>query len=104
MTQPKLKIKKGDTVIVRSGGHKGTVGEVLKIYPAESRILVKGVNIVKRHVKPSMTTTGGIVESERPIHISNVSYYMDGQATRVGFRFKKNGAKERFAKKTGKEI
>lgn len=104
MTQPKFKIKKGDTVIVQSGSHKGKTGEVLKVIPDESRIVVRGVNVVKKHMKPTPYAAGGIVEAERPIHISNVAHYVDGAATRIGYRFTKEGVKERYAKKTGQVI
>ena len=67
----KLKIRKGDNVVVTTGKDSGKTGEVLVVFPDTSRVLVRGVNIVKRHTKPSQTTTGGIMEREASIHISN---------------------------------
>jgi large subunit ribosomal protein L24 len=104
MTQVKCKIHKGDTIIVTTGKDKGKTGEVLRVLLTESRVLVKGVNIVKRHVKPSATTTGGIVEQEKTVHVSNVAFYSEGKATRLGFKTNKSGKKERFAKKTGQVV
>ena len=70
----KLKIRKGDNVVVTTGKDSGKTGEVLVVFPDTLRVLVRGVNIVKRHTKPSQTTTGGIMEREASIHISNVSF------------------------------
>lgn len=103
MMRPKLKIKKGDIVVVIAGRDKGKTGEVLKVFPSETRAIVKGVNIVKRHVKPSPTTAGGIVEKETTIHISNVAYYHEGGATRLGYKIT-GSTKERVAKKTGQTV
>ncbi|MFX7785149.1 50S ribosomal protein L24, partial [Acinetobacter baumannii] len=66
-------------MIVRTGSDKGKTGEVLRLLPSESRVLVKGIHVVKRHIKPSQTSAGGIVEEERPIHISNVAYCYEGE-------------------------
>lgn len=102
----KLKIKKGDTVIVRTGKDRGKTGEVLKVIPAESRLLVNGVNMVKRHTKPSQTQAGGMVEKAAPIHISNVAL-LDPQSnkpTRVGIKLLADGSKVRVAKRSGQEI
>jgi large subunit ribosomal protein L24 len=107
MTQPKLKIKKGDKVVVLTGKSKGTTGEVLKVMPAESRVLVQGVNLVKKHQAPSqMNPQGGIVSVERPIHISNVALAdpKTGKATRVGYKMLKDGKKVRVARKSGEAI
>ena len=90
MTAVKLKIRKGDTVIVRAGRDKGKKGEVLSVVKESLKVIVKGVNIVKRHTKPTHTNAGGIVQKELPIHISNVSL-LDP----------KDGTKVRFAKKSG---
>ena len=73
MTAIKFKIRKGDTVVVRTGQNKGKTGEVLKVIKDDAKVLVKGVNIVKRHTKPTPTNTGGIIQKELPIHISNVA-------------------------------
>jgi large subunit ribosomal protein L24 len=102
----KLKIKKGDRVIVTTGRSKGRTGEVLKVMPKENRAIVQGVNMVKRHVKQKMGTEGGIVEKEASIHISNLAHVdpKSGEATRVGFRFLDDGRKVRFAKRSGEVI
>lgn len=101
------KIKKGDYVIVLSGNDKGKKGEVLSVSPAEERVVVKGVRLVKRHVKPSqMDPDGGIKTFEAPIHVSNVAHIdpKDNVATRVGFKTLKDGKKVRVAKKSGEVI
>lgn len=107
MTMPKLKVKKGDTVIVIAGKDRDKKGKVLAAYPREGRVVVEGVNIVKRHVKPSMANPeGGIVEREAPLHVSNVAHVdpKTGGATRVGFRILPDGTKVRYAKKSGETI
>ena len=102
----KFKIRKGDSVIVRTGRDKGKRGDVLKVMPAESRVIVQGVNMVKRHTKPSQAGPGGIVEKEAPIHISNVAHVdpKDDKATRIGFKVLDDGRKVRFAKRSGEVI
>ena len=102
----KLKIKKGDTVIVITGKDKGKKGSVLRVFPAKERVLVQGVNMVKRHTGPSPAGPGGIVEKEAPIHISNVAHIdpKTGQPTRVGYRFIEGGRKVRFARRSGEVI
>ncbi len=102
----KFKIRKGDSVIVRTGRDKGKRGDVLKVIPAESRVIVQGVNMVKRHTKPSQAGPGGIVEKEAPIHISNVAHVdpKDDKATRVGFKVLDNDRKVRFAKRSGEVV
>jgi large subunit ribosomal protein L24 len=99
------KIKKGDTVIVITGRDKGKEGEVLKVLPTESRIVVQGVNMVKRHQKASMQNTGGIVSKELSMHLSNVALKdpKTGKATRVGFKVT-DGKKQRIAKRSGEVI
>ena len=107
MTQPKLKIKKGDTVVVLTGKDKGTKGEVLQVMPTESRVLVKGVNMVKKHVKPTqLDPKGGIKTQELPIHISNVAIAdpKSGKPSRVGYKVGKDGTKTRVARKSGEAI
>jgi len=103
---PKLKIKKGDRVVVVTGKDKGKKGEVLKVLPAENRAIVKGVSIVRRHQRQTATQEGGIVAKEAPIHISNIALEdpKDGKPTRVGFKFLKDGRKVRFAKRSGEVI
>ena len=101
------KIKKGDYVIVLSGTDKGRKGEVLSVSPSEERVVVKGVRMVKRHVKPSQVDPdGGIKTFEAPIHVSNVAHIdpKDNVATRVGFKTLKDGKKVRVAKKSGEVI
>ena len=103
MTAVKFKIRKGDTVIVRTGRDKGKKGEVLSVVKEDAKVFVKGINVVKRHTKPSQTNTGGIIQKELPIHISNVSLLdpKDGSPTKVGFKVQKDGTKVRYAKKSG---
>ena len=101
----KLKIKKGDNVVVTTGRDKGKSGEVLAIFPSENRALVQGVNMVKRHRRATQTNPGGIEQFEAPIHISNVAHIdpESGSATRIGYTVT-GGKKERIAKKSGKAI
>ena len=100
---PKLKIKKGDQVVILSGDDKGKTGEVLKAMPKENKVIVQGVNLVKRHTKPSQTNPGGIVTKEAPINASNVAFAKDGKATKVGYKTV-DGKKVRVARKTGAVI
>ena len=100
---PKLKIKKGDQVVILSGDDKGKTGEVLKAMPKENKVVVQGVNLVKRHTKPSQTNPGGIVTKEAPINASNVAFAKDGKATKVGYKTV-DGKKVRFARKSGEVI
>jgi large subunit ribosomal protein L24 len=101
----KMKIRKGDTVVVLTGRDKGKSGEVLRVFPDENRALVQGVNVVKRHTKPRPGQTGGIVEKENPIHASNLSLAdpKDKKATKVGFKTV-DGRKVRFARRSGEII
>ena len=103
--QPKLKIKKGDEVIIVTGKDKGKKGTVLEVLPMESRVKVQGVNLVKRHRRPTQTSPGGIDNVEASMHISNVAHVDpdSGKATRVGYRFEE-GNKVRVAKASGKVI
>jgi large subunit ribosomal protein L24 len=103
---PKLKIKKGDNVVVITGRDKGKMGEVLRVFPAEARVIVQGVHLAKRHTRPRMGEPGGIVEKELTIHISNIAH-IDPQSrkpTRVGFRRLGDGRKVRFARRSGEVI
>ena len=97
------KIKKGDTVVVLSGKDKGRSGTVLEMVTKTDRVLVQGVNMVKRHTKQSQTSEGGIIAKEAPIHISNVALAdpKDGKATRVGIKTNDDGKRVRFAKRSG---
>jgi large subunit ribosomal protein L24 len=103
---PKLKIKKGDKVVVITGRDKGKTGEVKKVLPAENRVVVDGVNMVKRHTAPSAGNAGGIVEKEASIHVSNVAYVdpKTDKPTRVGYKTLEAGRKVRFAKRSGEII
>jgi large subunit ribosomal protein L24 len=103
---PKLKIKKGDNVVVISGRDKGKSGEVLRVFPADSRIIVQGVNVAKRHTRPRMGEPGGIVEKELAIHISNVAHMdpLSKRPTRVGYKFLEDGRKVRVARRSGEVI
>jgi large subunit ribosomal protein L24 len=103
--QPKLKIKKGDTVKVIAGAYKGKEGKVLEMLPKKNRVLVEGVNIISKHSKPSNENPqGGIIKKEAPIHISNVMLIDNkGNATRVGRRVE-DGKIVRYSKKSGEVI
>ena len=102
----KLKIKKGDRVKVITGGSKGKVGDVLRVLPKEQRVVVSGVNMIKRHTKPSRTESGGIIEREATIHVSNVALLdpKSDKPTKVGFRFLEDGRKVRVARASGETI
>ena len=107
-----MKIKKGDLVQVITGKDKGKQGKVIVAYPAQDRVLVEGVNRVKKHTKAGQTDrgskTGGIITTEAPVHVSNVQLVVekDGKkvVTRVGYRFDDEGNKIRVAKRTGEDI
>ena len=103
---PKLKIKKGDHVVVITGKDKGKKGEVIKVMPAENRVIVRGVAVVRRHQRQTATQEGGIISKEGPIHVSNVALEdpKDGTPTRVGYKFLKDGRKVRFAKRSAEII
>lgn len=102
---PKLKIKKGDTVVVISGASKGKEGHVLEVFPNTNRVIVEGVNMIKKHTKPNAQhQQGGIVEREASIHISNVKLKVGGTVTRVGRKVQEDGKIVRYAKKTGEVI
>ena len=103
---PKLKLKKGDHVVVITGKDKGKKGEVLKVMPAENRAIVKGIAMIRRHQKQTATQDGGIIAKEAAIHISNLALEdpKDGSPTRVGYKFLKDGRKVRFARRSGEVI
>jgi large subunit ribosomal protein L24 len=100
------KYKKGDTVIVMTGRDKGKRGEILRVLPAAQRVYVQGVNIVKRHTRATQTQTGGIVEKEAPIHMSNLAHIdpKTDEPTRIGFKFMEDKTKVRYAKRSGEII
>ncbi|MAF97371.1 MAG: 50S ribosomal protein L24 [Micavibrio sp.] len=106
MAQAKMKIKKGDQVVVLTGKDKGSKGEVLKVIPAENRVIVQGVNVVTKHQKPTQFSAGGLEKKELSIHASNVALAdpKTGNATRVGYQILKDGKKVRVAKKSGETV
>ncbi len=106
-----MKIKKGDKVQVITGAYKGTIAEVTKVLPKENKVIVEGVNVAKKHLKPTQANPdGGIIEKEMPIHVSNVMAYDSKakKASRVGFEMKEdkqgNTTKVRVYKKSGAEV
>jgi large subunit ribosomal protein L24 len=106
MTARKFRIKRGDRVVVTTGRDRGRAGEVLRVLRQADRLIVQGVNMVKRHQRPSAGHPGGIVEKEASIHISNVAHVDPdgGRPTRVGYKFLDDGRKVRFAKRSGEVI
>lgn len=103
----KIRLKKGDTVVVRSGKYKGQTGKVLATHPRDNKVTVEGINIVKKHQKPSKAhPQGGILEITKPIDVSKVGYYdaTAKKASRIGFKLAKDGGKTRVLKTTGKEV
>ena len=103
------RIKKGDKVVVTSGRDRGRTGEVIEMRPREDRVVVRGINMVKRHQRQSAQQEGGIISKESPVHLSNVAIAdpKDGKPTRVGFKFVGAGddrKKVRIAKRSGVEI
>lgn len=106
MATAKMKIKKGDQVIVLTGKDKGKKGEVLRAIPTENRVVVSGVKVMKKHSKPTQFAAGGIEDKELSIHVSNVALVdpKKGTATRIGFKTLKDGKKVRVAKKSGETL
>jgi len=106
-TISKIRIKKGDTVVVRTGSHKGKTGKIVAVHPKLNSVTVEGVNIVKRHTKPSKSNPqGGILEITKPIDVSKVGILdpISKKASRIGYEIAKDGAKIRVFKTSGKEI
>lgn len=102
----KLKIKKGDQVIVISGRDKGKKGQVLRVFPKNGRVIVQGINLVSKHVRASATDAGGIKKKEASLDVSNV-LHLDpslGIPTRIGYKVLEDGRKVRFAKRSGEVI
>ncbi|GAB4384596.1 MAG: 50S ribosomal protein L24 [Phycisphaerales bacterium] len=98
-------VRAGDTVIVTSGDHKGKTGEVVRVIPDKHQVIVKGVNLRTKHLRPTQANPkGGVVQREAPIHISNVSPVVDGKPTRVRFETGADGKKKRIAARTGQPI
>ena len=106
MTQAKLKIKKGDKVVVITGKDKGKSGEVTRVMPEENRVVVAGINMMTKHAKPTQFSQGGLQRIEAPIHASNVALAdpKSGKATKVGVKTLSDGKKVRVAKKSGEII
>jgi large subunit ribosomal protein L24 len=103
---PKMKIKKGDNVVVISGRDKGKSGEVLRVLPADRRLIVQGIHVARRHTKPRMGDPGGIVDKELTIDVSNVAHIdpQSGKPTRVGYKILDDGRKVRVARRSGEVI
>ena len=100
-----MKIRKGDTVQIMSGADTGKVGRVIKVYLEKDRILVEGINMVKKHTRPSQDNPqGGIIEKEAAIHVSNTLLMAGGKATKVGYKILEDGKKVRIAKNSGEVI
>ena len=102
----KLKIRKGDKVVVITGKDKGKQGEVIRTIPSENRAVVRGINVAKRHQKQTAAQEGGIVSKEMPVHVSNLALRdpKDGKPTRVGYKTLADGKKVRVAKRSGEVI
>jgi large subunit ribosomal protein L24 len=103
----KIRLKKGDTVVVRSGKYRGKTGKITATHPRENKVTVDGINIVKKHVKPNQQhPQGAIVEITKPIWVSKVGIIepTSKKASRIGYTVDKDGKKTRVFKKTGKEI
>lgn len=103
----KIRLKKGDTVMVRSGKYKGHSGKVLQLHPTLNKVTVEGVNVVKKHQKPTKTNPqGGILELTKPIWISKVGILdpANKKPSRIGYKLAKDASKTRFLKSSGKEI
>lgn len=100
------RIRKGDRVVVTTGRDKGKTGEVLRVIPSQDRVVVQGVNMIKRHQRQTQTAQGGIIEREAALHVSNVMHAdpKSGEPTRVGFKVLDDGRKVRFAKRSGETI
>ena len=100
-----MKLKKGDTVVVIAGKDKGTEGEVVRVLPADNKVLVNGVNRAKKHTKPNrVQQQGGIIDRDMPVDASNVMLVHKGKPTRVGYKIQNDGTKVRVAKRTGEVI
>ena len=105
MSKVNIKLKKGDNVLVTSGKNKGKSGSIISIIPKSNKAVVKGINIVKKHQKPSKQSGGGIIEKELSIHISNLAFLSikDGKKTKISYKFE-NNKKIRIEKKSGEII
>jgi len=100
-----MKIKKGDTVQIITGNDVGKSGRVIKVFPVKEKIIVEGLNMVKKHTRPTQENPqGGIMEKEAAVHISNVMILSGGKPTRVGYKVLDDGKKVKFSKKSGEVI
>jgi len=98
-------VRTGDQVIITAGDHKGQTGEIARVIPDKDQVVVKGINLKTRRMRPTqLNPQGGVITKEAPIHISNVSPVVDGRATRVRFETRKDGSKARVAARGGKVI
>tara|TARA_Y100000588_G_C13409071_1_gene566576 strand:+ start:111 stop:416 length:306 start_codon:yes stop_codon:yes gene_type:complete len=100
-----MKFKKDDVVQVITGKYKGQEGRIIKVYPDKNRVIVEGINIIKKHERPSQDNPqGGIMKKETSIHSSNILYLENGSPVKIGYKILDNGSKVRFSKKTNKII
>ena len=100
-----MKFKKDDIVQVITGKYKGQEGRIIKVYPNKDRVIVEGINIIKKHERPSQDNPqGGIMKKETSIHSSNILYVENGSAVKIGYKILENGSKVRYSKKTNKII
>jgi large subunit ribosomal protein L24 len=98
-------VRKGDQVMITSGSLKGRIGEVLRVIPSSSEVVIKGLNLRTKNLRPTQRNPqGGVITKEAPIHMSKVSPVVDGKAVRVGFKTEKDGSKVRVARHGGKEL
>lgn len=103
----KIRLKKGDTVMVRSGKYKGKTGKITAVHPKENKVTIEGINVVKRHRKPTQALPqGGIIEITKPLHVSKVGIYdsVKKKPSRIGYKIDAKGNKGRVMKTSGKEI
>jgi large subunit ribosomal protein L24 len=102
----KFKVRKGDRVAVITGREKGKTGEVLRVLRKDERVVVQGVNMVKRHQRPGPGNPGGIIEKEAPLHVSNVALIdpKSDRPTRIGYRTEAGGRKVRYARRSNEAI
>tara|TARA_Y100000590_G_C15636460_1_gene983179 strand:+ start:171 stop:494 length:324 start_codon:yes stop_codon:yes gene_type:complete len=105
-TTNKIKLKKGDEIIVLAGKDKGKTGKITKVKKSINKVIVSGVNIAKKHQKPNNDQTGGIIDKDMPIHISNIAYYDPSikKGIKIGYKISDKGKKVRINKKNNKEI
>ena len=108
MARTQVAVRRNDNVVVTAGRDRGKQGRVLKVVPDRNRVVVEGVNVIKRHTKPSRTGEGGIIEREAAIHVSNVALLdpksTENKPTKIGFKFLEDGRKVRFARASGETI